>query len=107
GMPAVNEITMAQNAEAHEKDADGTKDEHRRLKHGGIHDHAHAAENRVKASGKSQAQGNGPKDVDLVSEDVNVIHVQQRADDDVAGINRGGNLGEHQARHGEQAQNIA
>ena len=68
GMPAVNQTAVAQDAQPHVKDADGTKDQHRRLKHGGIHDHAHAAEDGVKAGGEGQSQGDGPEDVNLMPE---------------------------------------
>jgi hypothetical protein len=60
-MPAINEAAVAQDVQSHEKDADGTKDEHRRLKHGGVHDHAHAAENGVKAGGEGQPRAMAQK----------------------------------------------
>src|ERR1035437_3962710 len=107
-MPAVNEAAVAQDVKSHVKDTDGTKDEHRCLEHGGIHDHAHAAEDGVKAGGESQSQGNGPKDVNPSKKwNWNRVHVQQGADDDVTGVNRRGDFRQHQAGHSEETQDIS
>jgi len=65
------------------------------------------AKNRVNAGGEGQPQCDGPEHVNLVSENIHRVHVEQGADDDIAGVDSGGDFGQHQAGHGQQAQDIA
>ena len=107
GMPAFHEAAMAQLGKADVQDANRAKDQHRRLQHRRVHDYAHAAEYRVQTRREGQPQGDDPEDVNPVAEDVHMIDVQERADDDVARVNRGGDLRQHQTDHGQEAQYIA
>src|SRR5208283_1608562 len=87
-VPSINETTVAKLVQTDEQNAQRAEDQHRRLQHGSIHDDAHAAENRVKTGGERQTGRDSPEHVYMVPEEVNVVHVQQGADDDVASVDR-------------------
>jgi hypothetical protein len=107
GVPAGEQIAVAKGLQADEENGHRPEDQHRGLQNGGVHDHAQAAEHGVKAGGEGKAQRDGPEHVHLEAEERDRLDTKKRAHHDVAGVDGGGDLGQHQRGHRQKAEEIA
>ena len=106
GVPALKQVTVAQLTQTEVKNTERAKDQHGRLQDCGVHDDTHTAKNRVNTGRESQSQGNDPKDVDGVSEDIHRVDAEQGANDHISSVNRRRDLGQHKTCNGKQTQHV-